>query len=53
VIVVGECRKLGACATLVRSFLRRDDLEPAARRGGPRCTSCLGSQGQGILRMTS
>jgi hypothetical protein len=49
--VVGECRKLGVrvSATSVRTILRRHQLDPAPRRGGPSWTQFLRAQAQGIL----
>ena len=49
--IVGECRKLGVVvsATSVRRILRRRQLGPAPRRGGPSWTQFLRAQAAGML----
>jgi len=49
--IVGECRNLGVrvSATSVRRILRRHDLGPAPRRGGPSWTQFLRTQASGLL----
>jgi len=49
--IVGECRKLGVrvSATSVRTILRRHQLGPAPRRGGPSWTQFLRAQAAGML----
>jgi putative transposase len=49
--IVGECRNLGVrvSATSVRQILRRHDLGPAPRRGGPSWTQFLRTQASGLL----
>lgn len=49
--IVGECRKLGVrvSATSVRTILRRHNLGPAPRRGGPSWTQFLRAQAAGTL----
>jgi transposase InsO family protein len=48
---VGECRTLGiqVSASSVRRILRRHQLGPAPRRGGPSWNQCLRSQAVGLL----
>ena len=48
---MGECRNLGVhvSATSVRRILRRRDLGPAPRRGGPSWTQFLRAQASGLL----
>jgi len=48
---VGECRNLGVrvSATSVRRILRRHQLGPALRRGGPSWTQFLRAQAGGLL----
>jgi putative transposase len=49
--IVGECRKLGVrvSATSVRTILRRHQLGPAPRRGGPSWAQFLRAQAKGVL----
>jgi putative transposase len=49
--IVGECRTLGiqVSASSVRRILRRHQLGPAPRRGGPSWTQFLRAQASGLL----
>lgn len=49
--IQGELRKLGirVGATTIRTLLRRHELGPAPRRGGPSWTEFLHAQAQGIV----
>jgi len=53
--IQGELRKLGVRvgATTIRSILRRSDLGPPARRGGPSWSEFLRAQAQGMLAMVA